>query len=265
MAQRNFLNRIKRYFYLSVSVIVLQGACAFGYVMPEDQILDFMCSNFKKVRTLSIIRSTLQTSGTNERVFTEQIWLESPDRFSVKALDRMGNRDVISPDLLYGQLFVMNSRERIESLLLSIGVDTSQTSYTRLNGVISFMIGAKGAFNPKLIVEKERFLPLLISYRLPGEDVTVTVTFMDYHKTVSGWHPFEIIYKKGDSLTEKYTVQSIEENVPVNAMPMSKNTEYNAPQKAEPDKVIPEPSTENSETATEHLKDVLKTYEEQYR
>jgi hypothetical protein len=159
--------------------------------MPEDQILDFMCNNYKQVRTLSIIQSTLQTSGNSERVFTEQIWLESPDRFSVKALDRMGNRDVVSPDLIYRQLFVMNSRERIERLLLSLGVDISQTSYTRLDGVISFMIGDMETGSPRLIVEKERFIPLLISYRIPGEDALVTVTFRDYQKTATGWHPFE--------------------------------------------------------------------------
>lgn len=265
MAHKSFLNRIKFCICLAVPVILLKGTFAAGYVMPSDQLLDFMCNNFKKVRTVSIVHSTLQTSGINERVFTEQIWLESPDRFSVKALDRMGNRDVISPDLLYGQLFVMNSRERIEMLLLSLGIDISQSSYTRVNGVISIMIGEKGADTPKLIIEKERFLPLLISYRIPGEGALVTVTFRDYQKTVSGWHPFEIIYKKGDSLTEKYTVQSIEENIPVNTLPMSKNPEYKLPQKTEPEKVSPEPSPVNSETDTEHLQDVLKTYEEQYR
>jgi hypothetical protein len=265
MAQKHFLNRIKIFLYLAVFVILLKGACAFGYVMPEDQILDFMCNNFIKVRTVSIIHSTLQISGVNERVFTEQIWLESPDRFSVKALDRMGNRDVVSPDLLYYQLFVMNSRERIERLLLSLGVDISQTSYTRLDGVISFMIGERVPDSPKLIIEKERFLPLLISYRIPGEDALVTVTFRDYQKTVSGWHPFEIIYKKGDSLTEKYTVQSIEENIPVNKLPMNKNPEYQLPQKAETEKITPEPLTESSEKEIQHLQDVLKTYEEQYR
>ncbi|NLD39314.1 MAG: hypothetical protein GX654_20860 [Desulfatiglans sp.] len=265
MTHKSFLKRIKFYIYLAVPLILLKGAFVAGYVMPSDQLLDFMCNNFKQVRTVSIIRSTLQTSGTNERVFTEQIWLESPDRFSVKALDRMGNRDHVLPDLLYSQLFVTNSRERIERLLLSIGVDISQTTYTRLNGVISFMIGGMETDSPRLIVEKERFLPLLISYLIPGEDALVTVTFRDYQKTGYGWHPFEIIYKKGDSLTEKYTVQSIEANIPVNTLPMNKNPEYQLPQKAEPEKITPAPSPNNSETDTEHLQDVLKTYKEQYR
>jgi hypothetical protein len=266
MAQRHFLNRIKPYLYLAVFVIFIKGALALGYVMPEDQILDFMCNNFKMVRKVSIIQSTLQTAGSNERVFTEQIWLESPDMYSVKALDRMGNRDQIPPDLIYRQLFVMNSRERIERLLSSIGIDISQTSLTRVDGVIAMRIGGKEAESPKLIVEKERFLPLLISYRIPGEEDLVTVIFKDYQRKEAAWHPFEIIYKKGEGLTEKYTVQSIQENnSKEETHVMTRFHEYPQPILPEPENLTPEQAPDESATGTEHLQDVLKTYEEQYR
>jgi hypothetical protein len=46
---------------------------------------------------------------------------------------------------------------------------------------------------------------------------------------------------------------------------MNRNPEYEIPQKAEPEKVTPEPPPVNPEAGTEHLQDVLKTYEEQYR
>jgi hypothetical protein len=266
MAQRHFLNRKKICLYLAVFIIFFRGALALGYVMPEDQILDFMCSNFKAIRKVSIIHSTLQTTGINERVFTEQIWIESPDMYAVKALDRMGNRDQIPPDLIYRQLFVMNSREKLERLLLSIGIDLSQTSLTRLDGVIAMRIGGKDANSPKLIIEKERFLPLLISYRLPGEEDLVTVIFKDYQRKEVGWHPFEIIYKKGEGLTEKYTVQSLQENnTKEETLVMTRFNEYPLPAKPEPENLTPEQAPDESATGTEHLQDVLKTYEEQYR
>ncbi|NLA75380.1 MAG: hypothetical protein GX846_07925 [Deltaproteobacteria bacterium] len=265
MSYRIFLKRMRLYICPAVLLILLKAIPVSGYVMPPEQALDFMCDNFRKVQTVSIVQSTLQRSGINERVFTEQIWLESPDRFFVKALDRMGNRDVISPDLMYRQLFVMNSSERIERLLLSTGIDVSRSSLTRVEGVTSIMIGAGGHDRPRLILEKERFLPLLISYRIPDDDELVTVTFRDYQKTVIGWHPFEIIYKKGESLIEKYTVQGIEENVPVNTLTMSRNPEYRLPQKAEPEDIAPEPFPYTSEADAEHLREVLKTYEEQYQ
>ncbi len=266
MAQRHFFNRVKIFLYLAISVIMLQGTCAFGYVMPEDQILDFMCNNFKMVRKVSIIHSTLQTAGGNERVFTEQIWLESPDMYSIKPLDRMGNRDQIPPDLIYRQLFVMNSRENLERLLLSIGIDLSQTSLTRLNGVIAMRIGGKEPGSPKLIIEKERFLPLLISYRIPGEEELVTVTFKDYQRKEAGWHPYEIIYKKGEGLTEKYTVQSLQENnTKEETQAMTRFDEYPQPILPEPENLTPEQAPDDSATGTEHLQDILNTYEEQYR
>lgn len=265
MAHRFLLNRIKPFLYLAVPVILFLSTIASGYVMPADQILDFMCNNFKATRTVSIIHSTLQTLGGNERVFTEQIWVEAPDRFSVKALDRMGNRDIISPDIMYRQLFVINSRERIERLLLSLGVDTLKTSLTRVDGAIAMRIGGKEASSPKIIIEKERFLPLLISYRLPGDDELITVIFRDYQKKGIGWQPYEIIYKKGESLTEKYTVQSLNENIPVDAIKLQSLPEYQVPVMPETQTEVSVPAPEGSGEDPEHLQDVLKTYEEQYR
>jgi hypothetical protein len=266
MAHKHFFIRIKIFLYLAVSVILLKGTCVFGYVMPEDQILDFMCNNFKMVHKVSMIHSTLQTSGGNERVFTEQIWLESPDMYSIKALDRMGNRDQIPADLIYHQLFIMNSREKIERLLSSIGIDISQTSMTRIDGVIAIRIGGKETNSPKLIIEKERFLPLMISYRLPGEEDLVTVVFKDYQMKEAGWYPFEIIYKKGEGLTEKYTIQSLQENsTKEETIVMTRFNEYPLPIMPEPENLTPEQAPDDSATGTEHLQDVLKTYEEQYR
>jgi hypothetical protein len=265
MARGHFLKRVKVFLYVFVSVILIKGTCAFGYVMPADQILDFMCSNFKAIRKVSIIHSTLQTVGVNERVFTEQIWIESPDMYSIKALDRMGNRDQIPADLIYRQLFVMNSREKLERLLFSIGIDLTKTSLTRLDGVIAMRIGGKEPDSPKLILDKERFLPLLISYRIPGEDALITVTFRDYQRKEVGWHPFEIIYKKGEGFTEKYTIQSIQENDSKDTFTMQRFSEYPLPLMPEPETITPEQAPDASETDNEHLQDVLKTYEEQYR
>lgn len=267
MAKKHFRIKINLSILLVLTGILLYGYSSFGYVMPAEQILDFMTSNFKGVRTVTLIQSTLQTFKGNEKVFTEQVWLESPDKYFTKPLDRLGERDAIVPDLLYRQLLIANSREKIERILLSLGIDLTKTSFTRLDGVIAYRIGSKDPGSPKLLVEKKRFLPLLLVYKVPGEagNELKTVRFEDYQKKDKGWYPFEITYKSGDSLVEKYTVQTFQENMPIDASILKTFPEYALPETPEP---TGEPGTNNPGTTDvqkEQLKDVIKAFEEQYQ
>ena len=100
----------------------------------------------------------------------------------------------LAPDIFYRQLFMANDREKIERILQPIGIDLTKTSLTRFNGAIAYRIGGKEPDSPKLIIEKKRFLPLLLIYRIPDKDDTevITVKFEDYQKKDKGWYPFEI-------------------------------------------------------------------------
>jgi hypothetical protein len=121
-------------------------------------------------------------------------------------------------DYAYRQIFLSNSASRLMALLLETGIDVQKVGYTRLDGVIAFQIGEIDQASPMLLVEKERFLPLLLSYKAPSlGGGLIRVKFLDYRKVQQAWYPFEILYSTADGITEKYTARSIKVNGPVNA------------------------------------------------
>ncbi|MBN2419764.1 MAG: hypothetical protein JXL81_10295 [Deltaproteobacteria bacterium] len=265
----NTLFRIKGKF---IKLILLAGViiCSydvFGYVMPAEQILDFMIKNFSGFRTITLIQSTLQTKDGAEKVFTEQLWLESPDKYSTKPLDRLAERDVFSPDILYHQFFMTSDIEKIERILLTLGIDITKTSLTRLDGEIAYRIGDKDPASPKLIIEKKRFFPLLLVYRVPDrpENELITVRFEDYQKQDKGWFPFEITYKEGENLTEKYTIQNFQTDIPIDASILKSFPEYELPESSESETGSATSGPEEQDIDKERLQNVIKAFEEQYQ
>lgn len=189
-----------------------------GYIMPAEQILDFMAENFSNFQTVVIVQSTLQTSQDNERIFMEQVQLKSPDLFELKSLDRIAERTSI-PYMSYWQLLMANSRARLEQILSMMGINLQAVSLTRIDGVIAYMIGEKGGDIPKLLIEKERFLPLLLIYSTTGDmsEEVVTVRFQDYRKEDEGWFPFQISYSVDNKIREEYSIQTFETNIPISS------------------------------------------------
>ncbi|MGD9160060.1 MAG: hypothetical protein PVG39_16720 [Desulfobacteraceae bacterium] len=275
MSNTLFQIKTKLFLLFVLSFFFISSLNAFGYVIPAEQILDFMIKNFSGFRTVTLVQSTLQTSGGYEKVFTEQLWQESPDKYSTKALDRLAERDVIAPDLIYRQLFVANSREKIERILLPLGINLAKTSYTRFNGVIAYRIGDKEPDSPMLIIEKKRFLPLMLIYRIPDspESELITVKFEDYRKENKGWYPFEITYKQGERLTEEYKIQTFQTNIPVDASILNTFPEYELPEAPESElepatvdsEVDPENESETTDIDKERLRNVIKAFEEEYQ
>jgi hypothetical protein len=104
------------------------------------------------------------------------------------------------------------------ALLLEMGIDVQKVSYTRIDGVVAYRIGETDQASPKVLVEKGRFLPLLLSYKAPGLGGGLAkVKFVDYRKVEQAWYPFEIFCSTADGTTEKYTVRSLKVNGPVSA------------------------------------------------
>ncbi len=194
------------------------GERCHGYVMPAEQLIGFMVRNFSAYETLVITQSTLWRDQDRERVFKEEIWMKSPGLCYAKILDPL-EEGIERYDLSFRQLLLSNSRERIEEVLRAMGVNLQAVAYTRIDGVISYRIGDKGPEAPKLLIEKERFLPLLLDYRSPGEGQgeMVSVRFRDYRKQEKGWYPFEIDYSTGKGILEKYTILNFQPNLPVDA------------------------------------------------
>ena len=194
---------------------MVNGNC-YGYIIPAEQLLDFMAENFSNFKTMIIVQSTLQTGPESEKIFMEQIQLKSPDHFDLRSLDHMTGRTGL-PYMAYRQLLMANSRTRLEQLLSLMGINLEAVSLTRVDGVIAYQIGLKGDQSPKLLIEKERFLPLQLVYRMAGDtsEEVVTVRFQDYRKEGKGWFPFQISYSVDNRIREEYSIQNMETNIPI--------------------------------------------------
>lgn len=229
-----------------------------GYIMPAEQLIEFMTKNFSGFQTLAVIQSTLRIQEEKEVVFTEQVITRSPDLFHLKMLDQRAERSD-PPDMAYRQLLMASTGERIERLLSAMGIRLDTVSLTRLEGVIVYRIGDKQPDSPKLLIEKERFLPILLLYRPPGALTgdNLTVRFQDYRKQDKGWFPFEITCTTGDGLKERYTVLTLQAGQPVDSAILKPfNLRPHTDRSAEEGPL---------DVEEERLRKIIKVFEEKYR
>ncbi|MGD9034341.1 MAG: hypothetical protein PVH02_16845, partial [Desulfobacteraceae bacterium] len=166
---------------------------------------------------------------------------------------------VKEPDMGYRQIFMANSAQRLMQLLSRMGVNLHSVAFTRIDGVIAYRIGDKEHDRPKILVEKDRFLPLLLVYRSSEQSglEMITVQFKDYKKMEEGWYPFEITYSDGKAFKEVYTIHTLQANVPINpTLFVMPKTESVPDQTFEPGQV---PAEE------ERLREIIKKFEEKYQ
>lgn len=233
------------------------GRVSHGYVMPTEQLLDLMSANFSPFRSLSIVQSTLQRTGEGERVFMEQINMRSPDRFSIRPLDRLGERKH-TPDMSYRQLLMANSTWDLEQLLINMGINIEKTALTRYNGTIAYRIGDDCPACPKLIIQRHRFLPVLLEYKDPdGPECTLTrVQFRDYRDDDRGRYPYEIIFSVDDTITENHSIQTFQANTQVDASILERF-------RINSDLIMPVKKEKPADTGEAYSEDSLRVFEEQ--
>jgi hypothetical protein len=161
-------------------------------------------------------------------------------------------------DHRYRRLLIANRESDLEAFLSGMGIDLETVFFTRLDGVIAYCIGDRNPQSPKILIEKERFLPLLLTYRrlgYAGEEV-VQVRFKDYRQVEQGWYPFEITYSSGWEISERYLIQSLRANVPVSP------TYFDAPP-IQSQKEAP-PDQGGTPAEEERLRRIIRTFEEKY-
>jgi hypothetical protein len=232
-----------------------------GYIMPAEQLIGLMAGNFSKFNTVVLIQSTqqeIQSDGGVERTFEEKIWMKSPSFSHSEVLDKNVDR-VMEPAIAYRQLLIANSGQRLMQLLAKMGINLQSVAFTRIDGVIAYRIGDREPDSPKLIIEKEKFLPLLLKYRLPDDYFRekITVRFKDYRKLDEGWFPFEITYLDGKKIREIYIINTFHANLPIDPSLFDASRTKTQPEEA-PEKKQPSPEEER-------LKQIIKTFEEKYR
>jgi hypothetical protein len=191
-----------------------------GYVLPAEQLVQLMAENAVKFKTLVITQLTQREKdsspgGREIEVFREQIWLQAPARYRSKVLNEDRDRQA-APNVAFRRLLLANSPETFVQLLLEMGINLDQVAYTRVDGIVAYRIGNAETGTPKLVIEKERFLPLQLTYRAIGDHAgaLVDVRFKDYREVDHGWYPFEITYSSDRWPKETYTLLTILPNGP---------------------------------------------------
>ena len=243
------MKTIKITFMCGVFLCLMIGeVCA--YVMPLEQMLEKVRKRFATLNTLIIEQATHVIQSRDplrERVLREKVWLKTPryDRTMETAAPRLPNPGTSAPktmpgsqnegvkaenppdqairqpnpDVAYRWLLMANPKGEISAFLSQLGVQIWDLGYDRCEGVVAYRVGARDPEGPRLLVDKERFFPLLISYMLPGdpEGRLVTVRFRDYRKDDAGWYPYEIEYTLKDAPTEVYHILNLTANAPIQA------------------------------------------------
>jgi len=217
---------------------------AYGYVMTAKQIVDMMASRFSKIETLVITQSThIIEPRTQEvrMVLEEKLWIKVPRFYKSKLIEKSEDHDRIDAsttltplrpgnhvaneiaadrsftDSTFRSILMADRGDRTLTLLSQIGIDLKSVGLTRLDGIITYCIGDKDPKSPKILIDKERFLPLFLSYFPAGESgprLTV-VRFNDYRELPTGWYPFQIDYSMGTERMERCFVLDLQVNAPV--------------------------------------------------
>ena len=228
--------RIKRTFKTyHMFVLLIAGMVFFmpvnchAYIMPAEQLIGLMAANFSKFKTLVIKQSThlmnLRDEGV-EIALEEKIWLNSSGFYRSELIGKPEDQEKMedeiaahraSTDMTFRRILMANDCETIMALLSGMGINLETVAFTRLDGVIAYRVGDKNPESPKLLIEKERFLPLFLSYRSLDDsgEKKLTVRFHDYRKTSKGLYPYKVVCFFGERIKETCFVNDLKANLPI--------------------------------------------------
>ena len=222
---------------IALLFLVMSPSHGLSYVLPSDQIIEFMAHRFAALKTLRLQRVTTIKDfyGEPGKAFGEIIEVMSPDLYRADVAGQPGTRltvhsgsktlRVINGTIVTGLerdpfqyhfLFVAQDPRRILKALQHENININTVSLTRFEGKIAYLIGDKEDGNPRLLVEKDRFLPLLLAL----DDFSVR--FSDYREIAEEtWYPYQIVYSSYGSTAEEYSVQDVTVNPPLDVTQFS--------------------------------------------
>ena len=270
---------------LITSFLLVMPGSSSGYIMPVDQLIDKMRARFSNIRTLIIDQST-HVLDTQDReatiVFQEKIWLKLPRYCRSEITGRPESLDMAgapasgaptqggglvaqgvasvsqNSDAVFRWLLMANDRDAILAFLSQLGINIDSIGFTRLDDAIAYRVGDKAPDQPKLLIHKETFLPLFVSYaplRSSSQNLAV-VRFDNYKKVDSGWYPYAIDYFVKNERTERYFVLNLRVNPPIETSFFESRTEKAG---------VPQTSgTDREEQEEERLKEVIRLLKEKY-
>ena len=254
----------------AVALLVFMGpGKVFAYVLPPEQLAGLMARNFSGLRTMVITQKTTLVEplgGNAGAAGRERLWLKSPGLYALETIGVPGDRatgrsgpELKSGAIAFRRLLMVGGGGSALSLLSHLGVDVETVGMTRFDGIIAYRIGAGDTESPKLIVDKERFLPLFFQYRTaPGSDgKTASVRFGDYREAGKGWYPHEIACDAGEGRRILYRIVDIQVNVPIDRPLWEIPDWMDAPAQ--------DTETARDDREEEHLRRVIQQFKEKYR
>ena len=261
-----------------------------AYVRPLEQILSKVRSRFAALNTLIIEQATHVIQSRDplrEQVYKEKVWLRTPryertTKMDAPLLPNTGGTvpktvpgapsqektaenppdeplRQPNPDATYRWLLMANPKGELSAFLTQLGIQIWDLGYDRCDGIVAYRVGQRDPQSPKLLVDKERFFPLLLSYVLPGDPDgrLVTVRFKDYRKDDAGWYPYEIEYALEDVPPEIYLVLNLTSNAPIEASFFERRAEPVAP--------LPRSSVKGEGSDDQRLRKIMRNLEKKYQ
>jgi hypothetical protein len=216
------MNKLSRYLVglcLLTGFFFMSSDTCLGYVLPAGQLISYMVKNLSEFRTLVITQTTWQKDETKEEgweSYQEKIWMESPNFFRSQVLN-LPKGKLMKPDTSFRSLLMADNDAWVKGLLTRMGINLNAVGLTRVDETVAYRIGGKDPDAPKIVIEKERFLPLVLIYSYPGDKgtATITVLFDDYRKIDKGWYPFEITYYDSRGFRENCVIDTLKINEPI--------------------------------------------------
>ena len=191
-----------------LSIILMVNGNSSAYVMPVEQILDLMDRNFKRVKTLVITQSTrLKADPATDEVFTfiEKIKLKAPGRYAAESDTPLTDTEMTGPilndrppggDMTFRLLLMPGTLDEKKAFLSHLGIDITSILFARFEGTVVYQLGKSTPGSPKLLIERDTFLPVFFSYHTMKDSIQVlaNVRFEGYEEIQKGRYPFIIEY-----------------------------------------------------------------------
>ncbi len=210
---------------LSLIILLILSSIGYPYILPPTQIIEFMTNKFTKIERLKItqLNKIKDLNQEGERVFGEIIYFWFPTLYRSEIAGQLGKRLIIhdgiktlrvidreitsegeSWDIPYRFLMLAQNPERLLERLKDLGMNLDKASLTRFEGRIAYLIGEKEEGSPKLLVDKDLFVPLLLQYG------NILLRFSDYREFMEQiWYPYKIAYSFNGDIIEEYTIKDI--------------------------------------------------------
>jgi hypothetical protein len=219
-------------------VSIIAPSIAHSYILPSTQIIEFMVKRCSSVKALQMTQVTnvLDLGSAKETVFGETVFLMSPAFYRSEVAGQPGKRIIVhngsrTLKIIDGEIgyaredraflfhFLMLAQDPRQVLkgLEQLGVNLDTVSFARFEGRIAYLIGNKEEGSPRLLVDKDLFIPLMLQY---GNIAFFTSDFKELKPKL--WYPRSMLYSYTganieDYIQEEYRIKDIIVNPSIDA------------------------------------------------